>query len=124
MNLNRITDQCEVVKTPSSVKMQMPRLGAHYFEGCDEFQLEAFEDDRTGYLYLFFHDFDRAALTIAMHCRSSAGSAGDLRIDGEFYLNSVSTYEMTHGISLHRMQAMIWMLTMTLNTEKQVEAAA
>lgn len=42
----------------------MHRLGAHYFESCDEFQIKEFEDERTRHLYLVFHDHDRAALTI------------------------------------------------------------
>lgn len=122
MNLTNITQSLTI--HPSSGgnnTVQIPRVGAVHFRHTFD-HIEVFEDDRSGILHAFAHSPRERSIKIMTFIPNEARSYGEFSVEYGLYDRFVSEYEHLNGLSLHRMQSIIWVMDQMAGAARQHEA--
>lgn len=122
MNINRIT--LDLTVHPSSGgnnTVHIPRVGAVHFRHTFD-HIEVFEDERSGILHAFAHSPRERCIKIMTFVPNEARSYGEFCVECGLYDRFVSEYEHQNGLSLHRMQSIIWVMGQMASAERQHQA--
>lgn len=121
MNLKPITKQCEVDTRAGGARVQVPRVGG-INSAINAKTVEVFADEHSNLTYIVLHSPSERVLQIRMHAINEPSSYGNFMIEGGLYDRFVSEYEHVEGLSLHRMQSIIWVMNQMGSASRQDSA--